>query len=558
VNGSFTANGDELAVTVRLYETRRGRLLSERAFTGVDPLVLADTISRVLRRDLEIPAHHIDETEDLPAADLMTSSPESYRHLVEAYRALTVDEDWAAASAAIEASVAADATNAYAHVVHYVISLLANDQATAARALQGAMQHIYKLPERSQYPVKMAHYEFNREPDKQLAVAEMRVEVFPDDIEGRQILSALYGVRKNYDGIIEQFQAILELDPSQVEYLQQLGQVYAAKGDFETATAYHARYAEQFPDDADAYMALGRLNRVQGEFDEAKAQFERALLIEPNDVAAQLELAGLRRRFGDFAGELAQLEALLPRSVTAQDSVRILSALRGAHAYRGQVVRSIDYLHQSWAVGSSFNPPVAMLLQQLGALDEYVKVGQEERARQTLAAISQQLAPPFDGLIPVGRLSLALEVEDPDEAEAAIAGVQQFIDAFGAATLNALALEGRARVLEMRHQYAEAAEAFARQLADDPTDMSVHIDIGRCQRLAGDLAAAERSLNRGLVAFPNSPTAHYQLALVADQRGDTSAAVEHLQRAAAVWADADATFRPATEVRDKLAALTGG
>jgi Flp pilus assembly protein TadD len=356
--------------------------------------------------------------------------------------------------------------------------------------------------------------------------------------------------------MIAQYQAILELDPTQYEYVRRLGEVHQTKGDFPAATSYFARYAEQFPDDHEAYLALGRLNRLQGEFAEARAQFERALLIKPNDVPVELELALLERRTGNLAAELEALQALLARSVTAQDSVRVLSTLQAAYRYRGQVNRSIDYMHQGWAVAASFNPPVAMLIQQLTAVDEYVIAGQEARARETIAAIRAQVGPPFDGLIPLGELQLALELENADQAEATIADLQRFIDAFGAAALNDPVLQGRARVAELRGQYADAIKHFETQLANDPTDMSIHTDIGRCYRKMGDLDAAERALNRSLRSLPNNPTAHYELALVAEARGDRAKAADHLRRALEVWAEADATFRPAREARERLAALS--
>ncbi len=555
VSGSFSGSADNLSVEVRLYETRRGRLLSERTLTGADVLAVTDTISRQLRRDLGIPAQHIEEMEDLPAAELVTRSPESFRQLTNAYRFLTIEEQWPAATAAIRASVAADSTNAYAFLVQYVISLFGNDQASAARALQGAMQHIYKLPERSQYVIKMAHYEFNREPAKQLAVAQMRVDVFPDDIEGRAVLAQLFSIRQDFDAMIEQYQAILDLDPTQFDYIRQLGQAHQAKGDFATATSYFARYAEQFPDDHQAYVSLGRLNRIQGEFAEAKAQFERAAIIQPTDIQPQLELTLIERRLGNFQAELDGLTRLLGTSASPQDSVRILTAMTGALRYRGLLNRAIDVMHQSWAVAAVFTPPATALMQQLGALDEYVAAGQEPRARDVLARVRSQLAAPFDGLVPLGDLAIALEVEDADAAERAVEAVQAFMDAFGARVLNDAILEGRARVAEMREQYTDAVKYFEAQLAGDPMDMGINTDVGRVLRKMQNLDGAERALNRSLVSLPNSPTAHYELALVAQARGNVTKAREHLQRALTVWADADSTFKPARQAREKLAAL---
>jgi tetratricopeptide (TPR) repeat protein/TolB-like protein len=557
VSGSFATDGEQLVVTVRLHETRRGRLIAERTHRGEDVLGLADMISLQLRQDLEVPTQHLEESEDLPIQDVMTTSVASLRHLSETFRAMSIDEDWAAASTAVNAAIEADSTNAYAHLLRYIVSLFGNDPQGAGLGLQGAMQHIYRLPERQQFAVKMGHYEFNREPEKQLAVAEMWVEVFPDDVQAREVLTALYNVRRDRDGMIAQLEAILELDPSRLEILQRIGTVYQAQGEFDRATEYFAGYAEQFPDDAEAYLSLGQLLQLQGEFAEAQAQYERALLIDPNDVGAQIRLAVIERRVGNFDGELAQLEALVERSTTAQDSARVLASLSAAYGYRGQRARSLAYRERQWAVLSGSLPPVALLLQQLGALDEYVRAGREDEARQILAGVRAQLAAPFDGMIPVGELALALEVGDVDGAQAALVGVEQFITAFGVENLRPAVMHGTAKVHELRGQYGAAEAAYEAEIAEAPTDLGVHIDLARVRRLDGDLDGAERALRRALTAFPNSPTAHYQMALIAEQRGDSTEAVEHLRRSLTVWSDADEVFAPAREARERLAAIGG-
>jgi tRNA A-37 threonylcarbamoyl transferase component Bud32/TolB-like protein len=173
VTGSFAVTDTAVEVTVQLYETRRAKLLSERRYFSTDVFAVADEVSVVLKHDLGIPKQHIDDVEDLPVADRLTSSETAYRDLVEAYVALTVDQDFPAALTAIRASVEADPTNAYAHLIRYGISLLANDQAGAAQALEGAMQHRHKLPERAQYQTKYQYYDYKAEAEKALAVLKV-------------------------------------------------------------------------------------------------------------------------------------------------------------------------------------------------------------------------------------------------------------------------------------------------------------------------------------------------------------------------------------------------
>ena len=92
---------------------------------------------------------------------------------------------------------------------------------------------------------------------------------------------------------------------------------------------------------------------------------------------------------------------------------------------------------------------------------------------------------------------------------------------------------------------------MAPQLFDDLVEKV----CSRCHRNLGDLDAAEQALMKGFAAFPFSPTVHYELALVATDRGDIEKAVEHLETALRVWSDADDTHKGARRAREKLAEL---
>jgi tetratricopeptide (TPR) repeat protein len=417
------------------------------------------------------------------------------------------------------------------------------------------MQHSYRLPEKDQYQLKTQYYDFNQEADKALAVAEMRVDLFPGDIEGRLFLAQLYSLHDRIPETMEQFEAILAINPSQTQYLQQLGALARAEGDFELAADYYQRYADENPDDYRSYTPIASLERLLGNFNEAQRTYERALLLEPNNVSILVNLAGLERHFGNFETGFDGLDAALDRARTRQDSIVAFGALQSAHAYGGRMNEALGYLEARFALSQTVLPPIQILSQQLGILDVYVDAGREDQARAMLAAIEPQLQPPFDNLAALGHLTIALAVDDADAAEAAIPGVQAFIDQLGVQAMQSAVTHTQARILELRDRCEEAIPLFQEELADDPSDISVNTDIGRCQRKAGDLDGAEKSLRTSLVSSPYSPTVHYQMALVFEARGDPVKAVEHLETAMTVWGNADEVFKPAREAREKLAEL---
>ena len=553
VSGSFSRENGDFLVTVTLHETRRSRLLAERQFSGSDIFALADEMAVQLKHDLKIPTQYIEEVEDLPVADMLTSSILAYEHMIEGYKALTWDEDWETAAQALEASVSEDPTNAFAHLVLYIVSLLRNDRPKAQAAIESALQHSYKLPERAQYDVKAAYYDFNQQPDKVLAIYRMKVELLPDDIEGRAQLASLVLLLENdRDAAAAQYERILEIDPTQYEYLQQLGTIAQAKGEFQQAIGYYEQYATQFPDDPDSYKALASVYRVLGEHEQAKDSYDRALLAEPDNISVLTSLAQLERHFGNFEAEIVQLESALERSKTPQERSGVLGALKGAYEWRGQMQRAIEYMHQGWDENEKFAPPVAVMLQRLGALDTYIKGGEIDVARTTFESIGSQLTPPWDALLAIGELGMALELDDADAADAALPGVESFIETFGVESLRSLVVYARGRISELREQYEDAIASYQEQLERDPSDISTHTEIGRCYRELGELDAAEEHLLRSLMVSPFSPTIHYQLALVFADRGERDQALQHLETALEVWKDADPAFKPAREAREKL------
>jgi len=555
LSGTVSRDGDQLTVTMTLYETRRGRRLAEHTFTGADMFALVDEMTVQLKHDLDLPTQYIEDSEDLPIAEMMTTSLPSYEHLMRAYQALTLHDDWQGAARWLQQALAEDPTNAYAHMIMYVVRLMGNDQAAASTAIQGAMQHIYRLPERDQFDVKGAYYEFSQQPEKVIAVVRMRVELFPEDIEARAQLAGLYAVRNERENAIEQFKAILEIDPTQYEYLQQLGVLEQSKGSFDEAIRYYEQYAAQFPDDRASYTALGGLYRTLGEPNRAKEYYDRALLLEPGDVSTLVNLASLERSFGNWEAELAQLAQTLEMAKTPQDRALVLGALKSAYKWRGQLSKAIEYMGLEFAERQAFWPQALLLLNRLSSLDTYIDAGRTDDAERVYDEIAAQLGPPFNMMLPLGQMIIALNLEDPDSAEAAIAGVDQFIQAFGAEYLRPIVIHAQGRIAELRGLYEEAIRQYEAELTFDPSDVNIEWAIGRCYRKLGNLDAAVEHLEKSRRVIPSGPYSLYELALVAAESGDSATAIQRLELALEVWKDADPEFKEARQAREKLAEL---
>ena len=554
VSGSLARENDEFLVEMSLYETRRGKLLEERTFTGEDIFRLVDEMSVQLKKDLDIPRHHIEEVEDLPVAELLTHSMVAYRQFVKGYAAVILRDDWATAAKVLERAVEEDATFAQAQFMLAQVYLLSNQREKAGTAMQAAMQHIYKFPERDQLTVKAMYYgDYKQDSDKAFRLVKYKVELFPEDIDGHAQLAMMYEIRKQKDEAISEYNQILKLDPDQFDYLQKIGALYKREGEFEAALEYYQRYADQFPDKHESFTAIGGLYKTLGNYDQAKFFYEKALLIEPDNVSVLLALAGIEETVGNFDQALEQYQDALEFSKTPEHRRQAYSSLKNYYELRGQLSKSLEHMLLENAEAEKYLPPVLILLTQLQGLSHYIQAGKREVAFQKLEVLQTQLAPPFDMFLPLGYLDIYLELEDADNAEKAITGVETMIQTFQFETLRRIVLHARGKVHEMRGEYEEAMRSYQRVLELEPTYASTNSRIGKCYRELKEFEKAEELIQKNLKIEPFNPEAHYEIALVYAAMGDQEKAIEHLNTALYVWEEADPEYKPAKKAREKLA-----
>ena len=557
VSGSFAFKADSLLVTVRVFDTERARLMSEHTLGGTNFFDIVDRISVQLKHDLDVPAQYIEDTEDLPVAEIVTKSRASFEHLMRGAVALALRSDWQTARAQLEQAVAEDETNALAHMILYGVAILGNDRERAVAAIEGAMQHMYRLPERIQFQIKTSYYDFMQQPEKVIAVARMRVELSPEDLEGRAMLANLHKLRNEREDAIAQYEAILEIDPTQYDYLRELADQHRLNGEFDDAIAYYERYASTFPENSASFVSLGALHRILGQHERAKELYDRALLLEPDNISTSVSLAQLERSFGNFESELTQLNSALQRSRTLADSGVVLTAMRRAFSFRGLTSEAIEILETELAAALEVSAAVPYLIARLTTLDLYVRAGRADEAERLYEAAAAELRPPFDKLSSLGRLAISLELDDADAAELALVDLREFVLTFGAGTLMPNVHQAQGRIHELRGEYDQAIESFRAQHAVNRTNMSVLRDLGRCYRKRGDLDRAEEFLNDARKVVPSDPRVLYELALVAAESGDDGTAVEYLESVLDVWSNAAPEFRYAREAREKLAELRG-
>jgi tetratricopeptide (TPR) repeat protein/TolB-like protein len=555
--GSVAEEDGQVVVTTSLYETRRGRLVTDRTFLADDPLGLIDEISVQLKHDLSVPAQHIEQATDLPVSEILTSSVSAYRHFVDGGYASVVELDWERAAAHFEEAIAADSQFAVAQLVLFGARLQLNQTEAAQAAIQAVMDLIYKLPERSQLIARTAYYFLTGDTDKSLVAAEMHAELYPRDIEAHLTLADYYESQAERQKAIEALQRVLELDPGRVEVFLRIGELYEAVGDHDAARDYYQRYASEMPTDPTSFIALGDLYSRTAEHAEAAAQYEKALVADPSSVTARVRLAQVDADLGNFDRALSGFEEALAACVTAEQRALAYQALQSHYQWTGQPSVALDYMHLRLAEVEEFQGPFQAVQQKLQNLSLYVQAGAADVALDSLASLEAQLSPPFDLILPWGKVDVYLELENADSLEAALEGLERFIEGFNVEAIRPYVTYLEGRVLEIRGDCEGAIPKFE-DAVNYPFAAGANVDLGRCYRILGRLDDAERHLERAIGVRPIDPTANYEMALVYAERGDRDKALDHLGTALDTWRDAEPAYEPARRARDKLAELGGG
>ena len=517
---------------------------------------LIDEISVQIKRDLKIPARHIEEVRDLPVSEIVTNSIPAIRLFIVGVHALTFDNDWKQSMEYLERSVEEDPSFASAYHVLFEIYWMSNMSEKREQTLELLMKYLYKLPENEQYNVKAMYHALKGNQEKQLAILKMWSDLYPDDIGPHEQLAEHYWRKNQLDKTISEYKRILELDPEQYQCIIRIGHLYEQKGEFETALKYYEQYAELFPDECESFYIIGDLYLTMGDYPRAKSFYEKALAIEPGEISIMVELAKTEYRSGDFRKAFEQFEDALKLCKTSEDRENVYGEFCSLYILRGQMSKSLEYLHLWLDEKEKIDPPLQVLAYKLFYLDLYIKAGKKEDALRIIKTIESQLEPPYDKYIPLGYLMLYITLGDTVNIVKAEKALDEYEQAYNKGQLPyssiAYFMIYHGKINEMKGKYEEATLNYKDHLKNNPTWLRVNIDIGRCYRKLKQLKKAEAALKNCIKVLPFNPKAQYEIALVYADMGDKEKALVHLKIALEIWKDADPVYKPAQEARKKL------
>jgi serine/threonine protein kinase/tetratricopeptide (TPR) repeat protein len=552
ITGSYALEQDEWVITILLHESKSARLVDTNIHRGRDLFALIDEASVEIRKDLGVPDQQIETNPDLPVSEMVTSSMPAFKDLCMGIHTVLI-QDWEGSVAYLERAVATDSTFAYGYFVLAQIYRAINNREKADAANLMAMQHLYKLPERLRFVMKLNYYASIGEADKVLAIGKMMVELQPNDIEAHRIMALLRQQLNELDLAIEEYKKILEIAPSRTETLQTIANLYRRMGQFDLASEYYEQYLEKHPNDADAYHAFGQSFEIQGEYSRARELYEKALIIEPQNIPVLVDVADIDGNLGEDESALKKYEQALALAKTSQDRIRTRESMTRFFTRRGQMEKAIGQIKLTWEEQEKSSAPVNAHIMKLGDIRNFVIAGREGEALDVLKRIERDLDPPLDELINIGYCDIYIELGDTSNAAHALAEMKQAIDTYKWETLRDNAWSAQGEIEEAQGNYEEAIRCYEENLKLNPTNNRMHRNIGRCYRNLGQNDKAIASLEKTIKILPNDPETNYEFAILYEDLGDRQKAMEHLRRALDWWADSDPGYAPAEKARATLA-----
>jgi class 3 adenylate cyclase/tetratricopeptide (TPR) repeat protein len=542
MTGSFNFAAGKYTVSTQLYNTETGRLIAENQYSGEDLFSIVDEVTTRLKKDLGIPAGHIEETADLPVSEIYTGSVKALEYMTKGYLDALLNNNWPSAIQYTENAIAEDKNFIYAHqqMIGYCLNNNLMDKALSHAEI--TMANIDKLIEREQFAAKYSYYYLNQYPDKIQTICQNWVNFYPDDITAHNYLVVNYLLRNKKDEAIQECRTILSIDPEQNDWIMVLGNLYMGMAKYDSAEYYFNLFAKKFPTDFKSYQSLGDLYVAMSEFSKAKENFEKASSIEYGNVDVMLSLSDVNIKEGNFAEAINIDNKALTSAKTALDSAKIYFDLDHYYKLRGQMKVSLDYFEKGMYKLASNYPPFTIKQRYLLNIDKLVLADKSEDAFKLLKSLEKDFQPPFDKVVSIGYLRYYIEINDADKADKYVSDVLELIKSLGQENLLVIVDQAKGRIAEIRKDYKSALDSYSSFSQRQPGEYQPYQWMSRCQRELGNIKEAQADIERALKQHPFDPESNYEACMVYLKLNDKQKAKECIDRTLDIWKDADASY----------------
>jgi len=552
---SHFLEGDVLSVNpftieTRLYLTKGGRQVASHRYEGDGLGAVIDRITLDIKEDMGLSAAKIEQAQDLPITALTSDVPEAIEPYINGLIQVYFRSDWIEAGGYFAQAVELDPTFAQAQLYLYEASLFSDRENGAA--IETAMRHIYKIPERLQGTIKEVYYFWKGEPVKALAALRLDVNLFSDDVIAQRRLARFYSRMGQYEDALETYRVILQLNPDDDLILLDIAETHTALGQFTAALDNLNAYARGNPRDGEVLVEIGGVYQILGKTAEAARLYDRAILLGYNRGEVLIHQADVLFQQGWFDEAMQRAREGIE---TAQSPEARLEALRTLERFLeslGRIQEAMQVSRQAMPLERQVYGPLNSIILRLDHFSKYAQTTLADSVLQTMTQFGDDLPEPWDQAYDVFQVQYKLDkgpaggpisTEDQALVELFYSEYKFLVDVpYELIT---------ARIKSGNSDYLGAIQGFITTLSRYPRRVMIQKDIAQAYRQLGDHEAALTTIDQLLKVYPHQPEVIYELYRV-QRLADPAAANETLTRLADSWNEADDIYLPAREIRQAM------
>jgi tetratricopeptide (TPR) repeat protein/DNA-binding winged helix-turn-helix (wHTH) protein/TolB-like protein len=330
--GSFAALGEQILISVQLFDTSNGqpiatdRLVADRP---ADILTQIDLLSLKLAAHLGVAPPDTGKTTSL--AEVMTQNLEAYRYYSLGVSKAQAFENTGAIEL-LRKAIQLDPKFAMAYArIGYAYSVTDFLAEKGRPFLEKAFQMSDRLTEKDRLYVT-AWYAIARQ-DYPSAIATFRkiVDQYPLETEAYARLGRLLYREEQPNETISVVQRGLTMDPEAKDLYNVLGVCFLGLGRYDEAIAAHHRYVQLAPNEPNAYDSLGMSYQQSGRYDKAAWEYNAALSLDPEFEPAIIHLGDVYAQQGRYRAAVDQYRRYI--QVAQSDAARAVGYGSMAQVY---------------------------------------------------------------------------------------------------------------------------------------------------------------------------------------------------------------------------------
>ncbi len=389
-----------------------------------------------------------------------------------------------------------------------ILALKNKDYMKALGYLEEVLKH---HPMHLQTLISMAGIEAmqgHREKEEKILLDAINVN--PESVEPRVLLSRKYLKEKRVDRARAILGEILEKERNTPAVLSALGEIQLTLREYKSAESTLRQLAQLQPKMAQAHFLLAKAYKGLNNHKSQKKSLEEALKLAPEHAGANIDYIRVLISEGDIAESKERLEKL---KTTIKDDVTLLSL-------EGAILLEMKEFEKALSVYLEMYSKKANSKTLLALVKAYEKIGKRSDATPYLESWIKDYPNDISARLVVA----TIYIEEGREADA----ISQYREVLNYSKNNTTALNNLAWYL--RKTDPDEALAFAEKAhVSNRTSVAVMDTLAILVSQHGDIARAQRLIERALAQQPTNPNLIYHRVQILEKAGQIQEAKTSLE-----------------------------